>query len=177
MKRTGVAARARNEIRPVGTTRASRAHQFGRLFAVSEVMHETPRRALLPLVLLASASGARTFTGVAALAGRRAPRLFAAGELIYDKVPSVPRRVAPGLIVGRVAAGALVGTVVANRTGRSRTGSAILGGLIAFAGAHLTYRMRRALSERMPAFAAALVEDALVVGAATAGVALLRSED
>jgi len=140
-------------------------------------MPEKPRRALLPLALLASASGARTFSGVAAVSGRRPPRLFAAGELIYDKVPSVPSRVAPRLIVGRVAAGALIGTIVANRTGRSRTGSAILGGLIAFAGAHLTYRMRRALSERIPAFAAALVEDALVVGAATAGAALLHSED
>jgi uncharacterized membrane protein len=132
---------------------------------------------LLPLALLASASGARTWAGVTALSGRGPTRLFAAGELIYDKVPGVPSRVAPKLLVGRVAAGALIGAAVANRTGRSRASSAVLGGLIAFASAHFTSRMRRALSERMPATLAALVEDGIVVGTAAAGAALLRSDD
>jgi len=113
--------------------------------------------------------------GVAAVSRRAPTRLFATGELIYDKLPSVPRRVAPSLLVGRVAAGALVGVVVGGRTGHNRAGSAIVGGLIAFASAHLTYRMRRALSEHMSPMAAALVEDGIVVGAARAGAALLRS--
>jgi uncharacterized membrane protein len=138
-------------------------------------MHERPRRALIPLALLASATGARTWSGIAAVSGRTPTRLAATGELIYDKMPSVESRVAPRSLVVRVAAGAVVGAVVAGRTGQSRVGSAIVGGLIAFASAYLTYRMRRALSERMPATAAAFVEDGVVLGTAATGAALLRS--
>jgi len=131
----------------------------------------------MPLALLAAASGARTWAGVAAISRRTPTKLFAAGEFIYDKVPTVPSRVAPPLLVGRIAAGALVGATVGRRTGRNRAGSAILGGLVAFASAHATYRMRRALGRRLPAMAAALVEDAIVAGAAMAGAELLRQRD
>ena len=131
----------------------------------------------MPLALLAAASGARTWAGVAAVSRRTPPKLFAAGEFVYDKVPNVPRRVAPPSLVGRIAAGALVGATVGSRAGRNRAGSAILGGLVAFASAHATYRMRRALGRRLPPMAAALVEDALVVGAAVAGAELLRRRD
>lgn len=148
--------------------------QVGRLFAFVSVMHDSPRRGLIPLALLASATGARTFSGVAALSRRTPARLAATGELIYDKVPSAGSRLERRALAGRVAAGAVVGAVVGDRTGSSRVGSAILGGLIAFASARLTYRMRRALSERMPAVAAAVVEDAIVIGAAATGAALLR---
>ncbi len=128
----------------------------------------------MPLGLLAAASGARTWSGIAAISRRTPTKLFAAGEFIYDKVPTVPSRLAPPLLVGRIAAGALVGATVGGRAGRNRAGSAILGGLVAFASAHATYRMRRALGRRLPPMAAALVEDAVVVGAAVAGAALLR---
>jgi uncharacterized membrane protein len=131
----------------------------------------------VPLALLAAASGARTWAGVAGISRRTPTKLFAAGEFIYDKVPTVPSRVAPPLLVGRIAAGALVGATVGRRTGRNRAGSAILGGLVAFASAHATYRMRRALGRRLPAMAAALVEDAIVAGAAVAGAELLRQRD
>jgi uncharacterized membrane protein len=131
----------------------------------------------MPLALLAAASGARTWAGVAGISRRTPTKLFAAGEFIYDKVPTVPSRVAPPLLVGRIAAGALVGATVGRRTGRNRAGSAILGGLVAFASAHATYRMRRALGRRLPAMAAALVEDAIVAGAAVAGAELLRQRD
>ena len=138
-------------------------------------MRKNTQNALIPLALLASASGARTWAGVAAISRRAPTRLAAAGELIYDKVPSVPSRLDPRLLIGRVAAGALVGAVVGSRSGGNRVGLAVVGGLIAFASAHLTYRMRRALSERMPAMAAALVEDGLVAGAVMTGARLLRS--
>jgi uncharacterized membrane protein len=114
--------------------------------------------------------------GVAAISPRTPPRLLAAVELIVDKVPSVPNRVDPALILGRIAAGALVGVVVGGRTGRNRGELALIGGLIAFASTHATYRMRRALSDRLPSMAAALIEDAIVVGAAAVGAALLRAE-
>ena len=66
----------------------------------------------MPLTLLAAASGARTWSGVAAISHGTPPKLFAAGEFIYDKVPTVPSRLAPPLLVGRVAAGALVGATI-----------------------------------------------------------------
>jgi uncharacterized membrane protein len=139
-------------------------------------MHDKTREALLPLTLLAAASGARTMAGVAAIWPRTPSRLLAAAELIGDKLPGVPNRVDRALILGRIAAGALVGVAVAGRTGRNRGELALIGGLIAFASTHATYRMRRALSDRFPSMAAALVEDAIVVGAAAVGAAMLRSE-
>jgi len=131
----------------------------------------------MPLALLAAASGARTWAGVAAISRRTPTKLFAAGEFIYDKVPTVPSRLAPPLLAGRIAAGALVGATVGHLTGRNRAGSATLGGLVAFASAHATYRMRRALGRRLPPVAAALLEDAIVVGAALSGAQLLRRRD
>ncbi len=131
----------------------------------------------MPLALLAAASGARTWAGVAAISRRTPPKLFAAGEFVYDKVPTVPDACRSASLVGRIAAGALVGATVGSRAGRNRAGSAILGGLVAFASAHATYRMRRALGRRLPPMAAALVEDAIVVGAAWAGAELLRRRD
>ena len=131
---------------------------------------------ILPLTLLASATGARTWIGIAAVSRRPATKAAAVSELIYDKVPRVPQRVAPVSLLGRVAAGAIVGLIVGARTGRSRVGSALAGGVIAFAGAHATYRMRRALGTRMPATAAALLEDGIVIGAAAIGAARLRAD-
>ena len=138
-------------------------------------MHDNKREALIPLTLLAAASGARTTAGIAATFPRQATRAWALGELVLDKLPDIPDRIDPRLIAGRVAAGVLVGATVGHRTRHSRVGAAVLGGLIAFASAHLTYRMRRVLGERLPAFSAALVEDVLVVAAAAAGAATLRT--
>jgi uncharacterized membrane protein len=137
-------------------------------------MHDHSRETLIPLALLSAASGARTFAGVAAVSPRSPVPVLAAGELIYDKVPTVPSRLEPALLFGRIAAGALVGVVVGGRTRQSRARSAVVGGLVALASAHATYRLRRALSKRLPAVAAALIEDAFVVGAAVAGAALLH---
>jgi uncharacterized membrane protein len=139
-------------------------------------MYDRTHNSLMPLVLLAAASGARTWSGVAAISKRTPPRVFTGVELAFDKMPTVPSRLAPPLLIGRIAAGAVIGALVGRRAGRRRAEFAILGGLIAFASAHATYRMRRALSKRLPAISAALVEDAIVLGAAAAGAALLRGD-
>jgi uncharacterized membrane protein len=142
---------------------------------VIEVMRNGTREAFLPLALLASASGARTMAGVAAISPRIPMRMLAGAELIADKLPSAPNRVDPALLLGRIAAGALVGAAVGRRTGMNRGESAVLGGLIAFASTHATYRLRLALARHLPAVAAALIEDAIVLGAAAAGAAVLRA--
>lgn len=139
-------------------------------------MRKKTRDALLPIALLAGASGARTGVGLAAIRSRRRAKYLAAAEFVADKLPSAPDRVSPALLFGRVAAGALVGAIVGGRTGANRAEAALIGGAVAFASTHATFRMRRALSRRLPPLAAAFVEDAIVVGAASAGAAMLRSE-
>ncbi len=133
--------------------------------------------ALIPVALLAAASGARATSGVAALVPNGATKTLALGELVADKLPTIPDRIEPRALAGRVAAGALVGAIVANRTGGNRRTSAIVGALVAFASAHASYRMRRALSELMPPTAAAVVEDAMVVAMAAAGAAMLDGRE
>jgi uncharacterized membrane protein len=131
---------------------------------------------IIPLGLLAAASGARSMTGIAALRPNGIAPVLAGGELIADKIPNVPNRNEGLALAGRVAVGALIGAIVAHRTERNPLALAFAGGMIAFASAHATYRMRHALSERLPDTAAALVEDAIVIGAATAGAALLKDQ-
>ena len=139
-------------------------------------MRDHTRETLLPLALLAAASGARTMAGVAAVSPRRTTAALAAAELIADKAPNAPNRTEPALILGRVVAGALVGVLVGRRAGINPRAAAAVGALTAFASTHATYRMRRALMARMPAVTAAFVEDALVAGVAVAGATLLRRE-
>jgi uncharacterized membrane protein len=153
----------------------------------------------LPIALLAAASGARMMTGIAAVARVRAneasaaaaaargpgPRIarkfdrtiadstaaMAVFELMADKSPRIPDRTAPASLLGRVAAGAVIGSSVARMSNVERRGPAIAGALVAFASAHLTFRLRAALSEQMPGFAAGLIEDVLILGIAAAGMA------
>ena len=154
-----------------------------------------------PIALLAAASGARSMTGIAAVARVRAsaesgnrdrglgPRIvgrfdrtiantataLAVFEMMADKAPHIPDRINPGPLFGRVVAGVIVGAGVAQLTGVDRRVPAIAGAVTAFVGAQLSFRMRRALAESMPGFAAGLVEDAIVIGIGAAGAALLRS--
>lgn len=68
----------------------------------------------------------------------------------------------------------VIGAIVARRTKDDPVALAAVGGLTSFVSAHLTYRLRRALMEHLPAFAAAVVEDAVVIATATAGASLMR---
>ena len=155
------------------------------------------------VALIAAASGARSMTGIATVARVRAaqadaavrkspeprivPRLerrfdrtianvtttLAVFELMADKAPGMPDRTDAGPLFGRVAAGAIVGASVAQMTGRDRKTAAIGGAVAAFAGAHIAYHLRKSLMRHMPAFAAALVEDAAVIALARAGAMFL----
>ena len=100
---------------------------------------------------------------------------FALLEMMADKAPNIPNRVDPGPMFGRVAAGAVVGGAIAQMTGSDRRLLAACGAVAAFAGAHLSFRFRRALGESIPPFFAGLVEDAAVIGVARLGGRLLES--
>jgi uncharacterized membrane protein len=148
-----------------------------------------------PIAMIAGATGARSMTGLAAVAHARAANpdalgntapgryldrnianftsVLAAGELVGDKLPFVGDRIAPGPLLGRVAAGAAIGAAVAGMTGNDRRNAAIGGAVAAFVGAHLSFQFRKALSRHMPAVLAAVIEDAAVLTLAAAGTRML----
>jgi uncharacterized membrane protein len=159
-------------------------------------MADNDKPFLAPIAMIAGASGARAMTGLAAVAharldnpdalgstrpGKHLDRdlarlsaVLAVGELVGDKMPFAGDRIAPGALLGRVAAGAVVGAAVANITGHERRNAAIGGAVAAFVGAHLSFQLRKALMRHMPALLAAVVEDVAVLGLAAAGTTLLR---
>ena len=156
---------------------------------------DTDKPLIAPIAMIAGATGARCMTGLAAVAHARADNpdalgtttvgkhldrdiarltaLAAVGELVGDKLPFAGDRIAPGALLGRVAAGAVIGAAVANITGHERRNAAIGGAVAAFVGAHLSFQFRKALSRHMPPLLAALVEDVAVLGLAAAGTTLL----
>jgi uncharacterized membrane protein len=158
-------------------------------------MSDTDRPFVAPIAMIAGATGARSMTGIAAVAHARvgqpaAPGMFnvgqrldhqiakvttalALGELLADKLPNVGDRIAPGSLAGRVAAGAVVGAAIANLTGHDRRNAAIGGAVAAFVGAHLSFQFRKSLSRVLPPVLAAVIEDVAVLGLAAAGTTFL----
>ena len=114
------------------------------------------------------ACGLRTFSGPLVLARRAPVRAFlafaAAGELVGDKLPSVPSRTAPGPLALRVAAGAFCGHVFAGRAGL------VAGAAGAAAGSFAGQRARGLLTERTgrPDAVFAVAEDTVAYALAAA---------
>lgn len=90
---------------------------------------------------------------------------LAAGEILADKTPAVPRRTTFPSLVGRAASGALCGAVIAARRGGSQPVAALVGAAAAVGAAHLAYRLRKEAGEAtgLPDLVLALVEDAIVL--------------
>ena len=147
---------------------------------------------IVPTVVLASAAGARSMTGVAALAVMLADKpagsadhaevrvlrqplvrqlalAAAAMELVGDKLPFIPNRTDPGPLLGRTMIGAVIGAVFGDIR-NERVQGALIGAAAAFVATHATFHARRALSEILPPTAAALVEDVVTVAVASAVV-------
>lgn len=102
-------------------------------------------------------------------------RLAAAGELVMDKLPSTPNRIAPPALVGRLLSGALVGAALyKSREGNTATG-AIVGGLGAVVATFVSYALRMGISKQAnwPVAAVGVGEDALVL---SSGAALLKAQ-
>jgi uncharacterized membrane protein len=148
----------------------------------------------LAAITLGAVTGLRSISGVA-LISRQSPRIphrragdvartlsrpaigrmvrsAAAGELIADKLPSIPARVRPGPLLARIALGGVCGWWVgeASRGGRVHLG--IVAASAAAVSAHAAYRARRWLthSRGLPDGVIAVTEDviALVLGSAAA---------
>lgn len=90
--------------------------------------------------------------------------VLAVGELIGDKLPSIPSRIKPGPLVVRIFFGALTGGALCIAAHVPMAYGFILGGVGGVVGAYAGYSARRALSSRMPGLLVAFLEDAVAVG-------------
>ena len=85
------------------------------------------------------------------------------GEMIADKLPSIPDRIEPGPLLGRAVLGSMAGGVFAQLQGESGVLGAALGGAAALAGSYAGYHARRALVREsgLPDLPVALCEDVI----------------
>ncbi len=93
----------------------------------------------------------------------RTLELLALGEVIADKLPGVPDRIAPGPLVGRAAIGGLLGSVAG---GDRRVAGSVVGAGSAVAAAFAGWWLRRAGARAtyLPDGALAVAEDAVALG-------------
>jgi uncharacterized membrane protein len=91
---------------------------------------------------------------------------LAIGELVADKLPGIPDRIAPGPLFGRALIGGVVGAAVADSDQRAL--GAVVGALAAVTAAWLAWFTRREVQRVtfLPDAALALAEDAMAITAA-----------
>ena len=134
---------------------------------------------LFPSAAIGAVAGLRAFTSPAAvstagfLGSKTASRVLiglALAELVADKLPATPSRLAPPALGARLVSGALCGAVLGSHRRKSAIQGAVLGAIGAAAAAYAAYHLRQALVNRydLPDTAVALAEDAVALGAATA---------
>ncbi|GAC1374081.1 MAG: hypothetical protein NVSMB30_16630 [Hymenobacter sp.] len=102
-------------------------------------------------------------------------KLLAAGEMVADKLPGMPARMAPPALLGRLLSGALVGAAWYRSRHGSALGGGVLGGVVAVAATLVSYALRTGISEQagLPVALVGVGEDALVLAG---GGALLRGQ-
>lgn len=121
---------------------------------------------LVRSAVLGAAAGARSVTPLAVLALRRpgwvrtVTAVAALGELVADKLPQTPSRLAPAPLAGRMLLGALAGGGYARRRGVSPILPALAAAGAALAASHAGARWRTRFSGSVPA---AIAEDAAAV--------------
>lgn len=142
--------------------------------------------------VLGLAAGMRAFTPLAALAkaarggGDGLPdwlrsrglavalALASKGEMIFDKLPSAPSRIAPLPLAARAALGGLSGALAVRRAGYHPAFGAGLGAAAAVGGAFASHHLRKLAREKtgLPGAVFAVVEDAVAIALARAGAGL-----
>ncbi len=92
-------------------------------------------------------------------------RVLEIGELIVDKLPVLPGRTSPPLLLGRAASGAVVGAALFASVGRRAATGGVLGAVSAMAAAYAAERLRVQIIQRLgvPNVAAGLLEDGIVL--------------
>jgi uncharacterized membrane protein len=123
------------------------------------------------ILALSAITGMRSMAGAATLAAQHggmlkaATAMLAAGEMMADKTPFVGNRTDAMPQAGRAAMGALVGGFVATEDGQSAWLGMLVGAGVAVVATHVACYLRTRLP--LSTTASGLVEDALVIGAAT----------
>lgn len=107
-------------------------------------------------------------------AARTIMQVGAVGEMIGDKLPNTPSRLAAGPLGGRIASGAFIGAAIGSEY-RSRSAlivGAVLGGAGAAAGSYSGYHGRTYVTSTfgVPDLPVALAEDVLAAGIAMRAV-------
>jgi uncharacterized membrane protein len=107
----------------------------------------------------------------------RVMSILAVGELIADKLPFTPSRIAPFPLVGRAISGAVSGAALCSSRKRSPLLGAIFGAAGAVAGSYAAYALRKRIVNNLhiPDTIVAVAEDALAIGAGTLIASKLRS--
>ncbi len=97
--------------------------------------------------------------------------IFAAGEMVADKLPMVPNRTDAGPLLGRALTGGISGAVICSARKRSVLAGSLIGAAFAVGAAYAAYEMRKRLGKKfhLPDIAVALAEDVIV---GTLGIAL-----
>src|SRR3712207_4333044 len=92
-------------------------------------------------------------------------KVLAVAEIIGDKLPGIPDRIAPPALAVRVLAGALVGAACSQADGQPKWAGALLGSVGALAASYGFYYLRQKLGQTtpLPDYAWALAEDALML--------------
>lgn len=141
----------------------------------------------LRAMMLGAATGARSMTGLATVAlttppgaqptwvarlagprGRGLTSLAAIGEVMADKSPRLPSRLAPPALAERIGVGAISTAALARREG-ARPALPVLLGMAAVVGASVAgARWREYAQQRGRSVMAAVAEDLVAVGLATA---------
>jgi uncharacterized membrane protein len=100
-------------------------------------------------------------------------KLFAAGEMVADKMPFTPNRIKPASVAFRCLSGALAGASISKATGGKVGAGALFGAATALASTYISFLLRKATVKTTgvldPIIGA--LEDALVLGA---GAKLIR---
>jgi uncharacterized membrane protein len=99
--------------------------------------------------------------------GRLLP-ILAIGELIVDKLPQTPSRTIPTALAIRAIGGALAGSSITNAAGKGRIWGALAGLAGAIGASYAGAAYRKAATRFVPPVVAALIEDGVAFGLATA---------
>ncbi|WP_437821700.1 DUF4126 family protein [Sorangium sp. So ce1078] len=136
----------------------------------------TGMRSMLGVRILAASARRGAFDGqrgsfwraIRSPLAQRALSVLVGGELLMDKLPSAPSRLASGPLGARLAIGALLGAAVGTQSParNMRVAGAVVGAAAAAFGALLGNRARVWLDRgtRIPAPVVAVVEDAIAFG-------------
>ena len=134
--------------------------------------------------VLGAATGMRSTVALAALimrssdglpavlrhpAARRIAATADGAELLVDKLPGTPSRLAPPGLTGRLISASLAAAVLARSEHRSPIPSMLTASVAALAAAKICHDARATLARRLPDPVVAVAEDALAIGLAAVG--------